>query len=281
MSMNVLLVDDCDLVRSMLAKTLSLSGLPVGHIFHAGNGVQALRIVDEEWVDVILADLNMPVMDGVRMIDHLHTHGLLKTIPVVVVSTEGSQTRIAQLEQCGVTAYVRKPFTPESIRDVIQGVLGEPATDDYGQVLDETFCTVCEQFTLMLADASAQECGDLDMRGWVQAKLSFRGRYSGTLTAAAPKQLVRQFAASALGVEVGDPVAAGSAPEALKELANLTCGRMMTALAGEAAIIELSAPVLTGFAASDWVPRPGSTISSYIVEGTTMALSLSVRSCDT
>ncbi len=65
----------------------------------------------------------MPVMDGVEMVTRLREDGLLKTIPVIIVSTEGSQTRIEALKAMGITAYVRKPFTTELIRDVVLGAI--------------------------------------------------------------------------------------------------------------------------------------------------------------
>ncbi len=73
----------------------------------------------------MLADINMPEMDGVEMVDNMSRDGLLRTIPVVVVSTEGSQTRIEEMRSKGVKAYIRKPFTPETIKGIVENILGE------------------------------------------------------------------------------------------------------------------------------------------------------------
>lgn len=131
MSLNVLVVDDSTTVRAVIAKTLQISGVPVGELHQAANGKEALAILKDHWVDIIFSDINMPVMGGVEMIQQLQQDDMLKTIPVIVVSTEGSATRIEQLKAQGVRAYIRKPFTPELVRAVVMDIIGE--TDGQSQ----------------------------------------------------------------------------------------------------------------------------------------------------
>ena len=126
MSLNVLVVDDSDVVRAVIRKTFRLAKIPFDKLFEAANGKEALDILGGNRVDLIFADINMPVMSGIEMIEKMSEDGLLKTIPVVVVSTEGSATRMGQLKQKGVCAYIRKPFTPEAIRNVVGDVTGVP-----------------------------------------------------------------------------------------------------------------------------------------------------------
>jgi len=125
MSYNILIVDDSRTTRMVISKTLNLSGIPINQLYEAENGRIALEILDENWIDLVLADINMPEMDGVEMVDQMAKDGLLKTIPVVIVSTEGSQTRIEEMRAKGVKAYVRKPFTPELIKNLVEDILGE------------------------------------------------------------------------------------------------------------------------------------------------------------
>ncbi len=120
---NILLVDDSETVRAVLMKTLNLAQIPLGEVFMAGNGREALEILKENWVDLVVTDLNMPEMTGFELIDAMKNDNLMKTIPVVVVTTEGSTTRIDDLKQKGVKGYVRKPFTPEQIREMISKVM--------------------------------------------------------------------------------------------------------------------------------------------------------------
>lgn len=124
MALNILVVDDSETVRSIILKTLTLSGLELNDPLQASNGKEALSLLRDNWVDLVLTDINMPDMGGVELIEHMKKDEVLKTIPVVVVSTEGSATRIEELKEKGVRAYIRKPFTPEKIREVLDDVLG-------------------------------------------------------------------------------------------------------------------------------------------------------------
>ncbi len=124
MSFNVLIVDDSKTIRAIIAKTLKLAKLDIGEIYEAGDGKEGLECLKTKHVDVVLSDLNMPVMTGLEMVAAMAREGLIEKIPVVVVSTDGSTARIEELKQQGVREYIRKPFTPESIGAVIEGVLG-------------------------------------------------------------------------------------------------------------------------------------------------------------
>ncbi len=124
MAVNILLVDDSDTVRAIIAKTIRLAGMPLGELYQASGGEQALSLLKENWIDLVLTDINMPGMTGVELVERMSQDDEMKSIPVVVISTEGSETRVEELLAKGVRAYVRKPFTPEKIRDVVENVLG-------------------------------------------------------------------------------------------------------------------------------------------------------------
>ena len=124
MSLSVLIVDDSATVRAVIAKTLDLAGVPVTHVYEASNGREALETLAEHHVDLLFSDINMPVMSGVEMVERMAARGLLEKIRVVVVSTEGSVTRIEQLRSKGVSAYLRKPVAPETIRRVVDDIVG-------------------------------------------------------------------------------------------------------------------------------------------------------------
>ncbi len=124
MSINILIVDDSATVRADIEKAIQLAGQSVGEIYKAENGKEALEILADKWIDLVLADVNMPVMNGMEMVEKMSEDGLLKTIPVVIVSTECSATRIDQLKAKGVTGYIRKPFAPEDFVQVLKDVVG-------------------------------------------------------------------------------------------------------------------------------------------------------------
>ena len=123
MALNILVVDDSSVTRKMIIKALGLSDLPLGEVLEAASGFEGLAILDKHWVDLVLADLNMPGMNGEEMIERIRANPALADIPIVVVSTEGSKTRIDRLGEMGAR-FIHKPFPPEQIRSVVTGILG-------------------------------------------------------------------------------------------------------------------------------------------------------------
>lgn len=124
MAFNILLVDDSMTVRAVIKKALTLAGVDVGNIYEAENGAVALEVLDKEWIDLVFADISMPVMDGEQFVTKLNESGAIKELPVVIVSSAGSEPRIARLKNLGVRDYIQKPFTPEQIREVVDSVMG-------------------------------------------------------------------------------------------------------------------------------------------------------------
>ena len=128
MAVNVLIVDDSGVMRSMIAKTIRLSGLDLGEIHQAANGQEGLDALNQNWIDLVIADINMPVMNGEEMIDRMLEHPEFRDIAIVVVSTEGSKTRVERLQNKGAR-FIHKPFTPEAIRDIVKEFLGDGVFD--------------------------------------------------------------------------------------------------------------------------------------------------------
>ncbi len=125
MAYTIMVVDDSGTTRAVLERSIGMTKLPVKEIIKAENGKDALNKLANDWVDIVFTDLNMPHMNGIELIDAMNNHPEFREIPVVVVSTEGSKARIEELHQKGIKGYLRKPFTPESIRDIIIETLGE------------------------------------------------------------------------------------------------------------------------------------------------------------
>ncbi len=125
MSYNFLIVDDSLIVRNMISKTIEMSQVEVNKLFEVTNGKEALEVLDANWIDIVFTDINMPVMGGIELINSMHKSGLLQSIPVIIISTEGSQTRIDELKAKGVRGYIRKPFVPEDIKALVDEILGE------------------------------------------------------------------------------------------------------------------------------------------------------------
>ena len=124
MGFNVLIVDDSSSMRSIIKKTLEMSGFDIGQISEAGNGQEALEVLEKEWADVILTDVHMPEMDGFAFLKELNTQDVVSETPVVVVTTEGREDRIDELMGLGARACISKPFRPEDIKTTLLEVLG-------------------------------------------------------------------------------------------------------------------------------------------------------------
>jgi two-component system chemotaxis response regulator CheY len=121
--LNVLIVDDSPIMRKMVRRALDMANLPLGSVLEANEGREALARLSEHEIDIVLADINMPVMNGVELVQRMVADGLLPRIPVVIVSTERSQERISQLKSLGVRNYLHKPFRPEAMRAAVADAL--------------------------------------------------------------------------------------------------------------------------------------------------------------
>jgi two-component system chemotaxis response regulator CheY len=102
--------------------------LDLGEIHQAANGQEALEILENNWVDLMFLDINMPVMNGEEVIERVRENPLWAELPIIIVSTEGSVTRVEHLMSLGAR-FVHKPYTPEAIRntvlETVKGVTNE------------------------------------------------------------------------------------------------------------------------------------------------------------
>ena len=126
MAYNVLIVDDSSPMRAVIKKVIKASGFDIGELLEACNGREALQILDEHWLDLVLTDYNMPDMNGLELLKALKDNDILAEIPVVIISTEGSDLRMEEFLHQGAAAYIKKPFTPEQIKTHLNRILGEP-----------------------------------------------------------------------------------------------------------------------------------------------------------
>ncbi len=128
MSYRILLVDDSPIIRKMILRTLGIAGFEIAGVYEAGNGREALAVLAEHWVDLVLSDIHMPEMNGIELVEHIAADPALNTIPVVIISTERSEQRIAHMRALGIKGYITKPFTAEAIRDTVRAALGGGAS---------------------------------------------------------------------------------------------------------------------------------------------------------
>jgi two-component system, chemotaxis family, chemotaxis protein CheY len=121
----VLIVDDSPVMRAFIRRIIVLSGMEGAEFLEASDGREALNRLREQWVDVVLTDINMPSMDGEELVRCLEADDLLKSVPVVIVSTDSTESRMRQMLALGARGYVKKPFLPETLREELERVLGE------------------------------------------------------------------------------------------------------------------------------------------------------------
>ena len=120
----VLIVDDSSVMRKIVQRSLRLAGLDLETVLEADNGEQAMTIVRQNTIDMIFSDINMPKMDGLEFVRQLQSLEAAKGIPIVMITTEGSQSRVVEALSLGARGYIRKPFTPEQMKERITPLLG-------------------------------------------------------------------------------------------------------------------------------------------------------------
>jgi|SRR5579871_451223 len=115
--LDVLIVDDSAAIRKILQRVLRQAEIPMGAVFEAGDGAEALEVLKSQTVGLILSDINMPNMDGLQLLANLKANESWKKLPVIMVSTEGSHAKVLEAVELGAAGYVRKPFTADQIKE--------------------------------------------------------------------------------------------------------------------------------------------------------------------
>jgi two-component system chemotaxis response regulator CheY len=124
MNVRALIVDDSSVMRKIVERSLRQAGLDLTSVLEAGNGADALHLLSQNIVDLILCDINMPVMDGIEFIKQLPAVPNAKGVPIVMITTEGSEAHVVQALSLGARGYIRKPFTPDQVKEHVIPVLG-------------------------------------------------------------------------------------------------------------------------------------------------------------
>jgi two-component system chemotaxis response regulator CheY len=113
----VLIVDDSSVMRKIVDRSLRQAGLQITEVYEAGNGAEALTRLGEHNVDLILSDINMPTMDGLELVRQLQTVESVKGVPIVMITTEAGESHVVQALSNGARGYIRKPFSPDQIKE--------------------------------------------------------------------------------------------------------------------------------------------------------------------
>ncbi len=119
MALKFLVVDDSAVIRKVVIRALSQTGLTMDEVQQAADGNEALAVLRAGKIDLVLSDINMPNMDGIQMLAAMQAEPALKGIPVIMITTEGSQQKVMDAAKLGAKGLVRKPFVPEQIKQKV------------------------------------------------------------------------------------------------------------------------------------------------------------------
>jgi two-component system chemotaxis response regulator CheY len=246
----ILLVDDSGVTRAMIRRVIGMTDLPVGTILEAGDGAAGLAIMESTDVELVLADLNMPGMDGFEMISRMRQNPRLRAIPIVVISAQPDTLQIDRLKRDGVAGYLAKPFTPEAVRDMVEPLLNlkrkeiEPPADhlsgSFNLTLIEALGEALETMAFITPrlPSKSEPLPSPDNRHLVRVEFDGHGIH-GSLAIAAPPAF-----GAAMAANCDNHPSPGEADDALKELANVTCGLLLRRRIGGGVGFKLAPPVM-------------------------------------
>jgi two-component system chemotaxis response regulator CheY len=117
--LNILIVDDSAMMRAMIKRVAGICEVPIANVYEAANGAEALQVLETHQVDALFTDINMPVMTGTELLREINRRPCWKDVTRVIISTDGSEARRAEVQDLNVKLYIEKPFRPEVMRDVL------------------------------------------------------------------------------------------------------------------------------------------------------------------
>jgi len=251
-----LIVDDSSVMRKIVERSIRQAGIDLVQVMEAGNDAEALGIVKDCAVDLILCDINMPVMDGLEFVKQLQAMEVAKRAPVVMITTEGSESHVVQALSFGAKGYIRKPFTPDQVKEHVIPVLERhthetsngrfhcrtgprdvatfAATGGRGSIRDHA----CAKLEPLTGAQSVPASEITAMVGWA-------GQLCGVMTLRCTIDTAKVIAAKMFGIAPDQ--ANQQVWDAIGEICNMVAGNFKNKLTGLSDKYMLSVPtVITG-----------------------------------
>ncbi len=125
MSYNILIVDDSSTIRKILTRCISHTKIAVGNLYEAADGQEALSILEQHPVHLVMTDINMPNMNGLELLSAMKAQEKWKSLPVLLITTEGRVDTVVDAANRGAAGYVKKPFTADDIQAKIEPLLAQ------------------------------------------------------------------------------------------------------------------------------------------------------------
>ena len=123
MKLDVLIVDGSGPIRKILHRLLVQAGVRVGHVIEASDGAEAIEKLSHGAVGLILSEIDLPGIGGLELLGRLKSCDTWKSVPVLVITTENNQDKVAQALELGAAGYLRTPFTADQIREKLAGLI--------------------------------------------------------------------------------------------------------------------------------------------------------------
>jgi two-component system chemotaxis response regulator CheY len=123
--MRILIVDDSSTMRKIVTRNLRQAGVDTTELTEASDGAEAWKLLEDEKFDLVLSDVNMPNMTGLELLDKIRAEEGLKTLPVIMVTTESTPHSVQQFTEHGASGCIGKPFTADRMGAVVSAVLDE------------------------------------------------------------------------------------------------------------------------------------------------------------
>jgi|SRR5437762_671546 len=125
--LNILIVDDSATMRMVIRRVVDLTEVPIGTVYEANNGLEAIKILETCTVHAVFTDINMPVMNGHELLFEIAQREHWNSILRIVISTDGSRLRQAEVKELNVNLYIQKPFRPEVVRNALSRIANADA----------------------------------------------------------------------------------------------------------------------------------------------------------
>ena len=120
---NILVVEDSPTMRQLIS--FAIKRIPSSHVIEASDGVDALKKLSSNKIDLILADINMPVMDGLKLVSLVRGNPAYKNIPIIIITTEGAEEDRKRALSIGANAYLPKPIQTQELLKLVNSYLAE------------------------------------------------------------------------------------------------------------------------------------------------------------
>ena len=240
--MNILIADDSLLGRSYIKKTLGLiEGMSAAKYIEAKNGKEALDVIQSNSIQCLFLDINMPIMNGIELVDKINELGFAGDFPIIITSSLADGKRIELLSTKGIKHFLKKPFSPEALAEIAGLYCGRSKIKTHK--MQEILLQILEQTFFIFTTPTTESYVGKVYSNYIDVQMKFSGEINGTFSLMVPDALGIEIASNFLGMEPTDPIHTKETPgEAVGEVLNIVGANVLTAILGENGNFEIGLP---------------------------------------